>query len=361
MVRKLDDYLVNLKDDIFFAHWKLHKNGAILLVLDENGDFQGVATFRELRHTYVDRTLRKVEDIYNANCKYIVHENEELDFLKARSLFLDFPNIFHIPIIDREKHVWDIISRERAFWKIYYVQARLPRMHYAYCIYNAAQEAKALGYDKFSVLEFGVAGGNGLVNCEFHAREIERLFNIGIEIYGFDSGEGLPEKNMGYKDMVNLWPGGSYKMDKKKLEERLRRAKLVLGSFQDTTEDFLDKYCPAPIGCVLVDVDYYSSTLPILSFLKNQDSAFMPRIYMYWDDIIVGYEFQGESLAIKEFNESNSQIKISPESLYYQDYRARIKICHRFSHMDYNRKASVFDGRTMDVSEYELPLEPNVN
>lgn len=35
MVRKLDDYLVNLKDDIFFAHWKLHKNGAILLVLDE--------------------------------------------------------------------------------------------------------------------------------------------------------------------------------------------------------------------------------------------------------------------------------------------------------------------------------------
>ena len=88
MVRNLDDYLVNLDDDIFFAHWKLHKNGAILLVLDENGDFRGIATFRELRRTYVDRTLQKVGDIYNANCKYIVHENEELDFLKARSLFL---------------------------------------------------------------------------------------------------------------------------------------------------------------------------------------------------------------------------------------------------------------------------------
>lgn len=75
----------------------------------------------------------------------------------------------------------------------------------------------------------------------------------------------------------------------------------------------------------------------------------------------MGYEFQGESLAIKEFNERNSQLKISPETLYYQDYRARIKICHRFSHTLYNRKASVFDGRTMDVSEYELPLEPNVN
>ena len=47
----------------------------------------------------------------------------------------------------------------------------LDRMHYGYCVYNAAILAKKLGYQRISVLEFGVAGGKGLVNLEYHVEK----------------------------------------------------------------------------------------------------------------------------------------------------------------------------------------------
>ena len=40
------------------------------------------------------------------------------------------------------------------------------RPQYAYCIIEAAKMAKDMGLEKFSIIEFGVAGGNGLVNIE---------------------------------------------------------------------------------------------------------------------------------------------------------------------------------------------------
>ena len=40
------------------------------------------------------------------------------------------------------------------------------REHYYYCIRAAAETAAALGIPKISVLEFGVAGGNGLLEIE---------------------------------------------------------------------------------------------------------------------------------------------------------------------------------------------------
>ena len=40
------------------------------------------------------------------------------------------------------------------------------REHYYYCIRAAAETAAALGIPKISVLEFGVAGGNGLLDSK---------------------------------------------------------------------------------------------------------------------------------------------------------------------------------------------------
>ena len=37
------------------------------------------------------------------------------------------------------------------------------RPHYLYCIYNAAILAQRLGLGKISIIEFGVAGGNGIL------------------------------------------------------------------------------------------------------------------------------------------------------------------------------------------------------
>ncbi|MGB3514140.1 MAG: hypothetical protein WBA93_34020 [Microcoleaceae cyanobacterium] len=91
------------------------------------------------------------------------------------------------------------------------------RPHYGYCVYQAAALAKNLGYERISVLEFGVAGGNGLINLEYHASEVSKIFSIDIEIYGFDTGEGLPEP-LDYRDLPYHWKAGFFKMDIPKLQ-----------------------------------------------------------------------------------------------------------------------------------------------
>ena len=78
------------------------------------------------------------------------------------------------------------------------------RAGHAWGILNAAYLAKALGHRQISLIEFGVAGGNGLLSMELAAKRIEKILGVGIEIYGFDSGRGLP-KPQDYRDLPNLW------------------------------------------------------------------------------------------------------------------------------------------------------------
>ena len=47
------------------------------------------------------------------------------------------------------------------------------RPHYYHIVQNAVTEAKALGLSRISILEFGVAGGNGLVELEQIAKKFQ--------------------------------------------------------------------------------------------------------------------------------------------------------------------------------------------
>src|SRR3954462_6374205 len=76
----------------------------------------------------------------------------------------------------------------------------LERPHYGYCVYHAADLAKKLNYDSISVIEFGVAGGNGLVILEQYAQEVAAEIGIKIEVYGFDNVPGLPAPT-DYRDL----------------------------------------------------------------------------------------------------------------------------------------------------------------
>ncbi len=129
------------------------------------------------------------------------------------------------------------------------------RNHYAYCVYNAAILAKRLHYPRISVVEFGVAGGKGLLNLEYHAKAISELFDIEIEIYGFDTGEGLPEP-IDYRDLPYHWKEGFFKMDFPSLQKKLKTAKLVIGNISETSKSFFEDFNPAPIGAVMCDVDF---------------------------------------------------------------------------------------------------------
>jgi len=220
----------------------------------------------------------------------------------------------------------------------------LRRNHYAYICFNAALLAKKLGYKKISVLEYGVAEGSGLLSLEKYTEEIEKILDIEIEIYGFDTGKGLPKVD-NYKDLPYHWKEGFFLMDQSKLEKKLRKAKLVIGNIEKTSQDFFKNYNPAPIGAVIHDFDLHSSTKIALDMMIGNKNFFLPRVFSYFDDILGGEvelynDFTGERLAISEFNLNNEDIKISPAyhflsrpNIYWYH---QIRIIHFFKHENYN-------------------------
>lgn len=188
------------------------------------------------------------------------------------------------------------------------------RPAYIWGVLQGVALAKVLGIERVSVIEFGVAGGAGLLALERIAEMVEELpgIGVGVDVYGFDTGKGLPQPE-DYRDCPNLWAGGFYAMDKAQLNARLRRARLQLGLVGETVPAFLETSF-SPVAFISFDVDLYTSTRDALKLLEASHEALLPRIYCYFDDI-VGYsfsEFNGERLAIAEFNEAHAVRKVSP-------------------------------------------------
>ena len=200
------------------------------------------------------------------------------------------------------------------------------RPNYTWAVLQAAYLAKMLGIPRISAIEFGVAGGNGLVSLEYTGREAERLLGVGVDIYGFDTGEGLPPPT-DYRDLPHLYERSTYKMDQTALKARLTTAKLFLGLIKETLPTFVASK-PAPIGFISVDVDLYTSTVDSLKILEVDEALLLPRIQCYFDDILAlsFADFNGERLAINEFNAAHQLRKISP--IYGLRYFAPKSMAH---------------------------------
>jgi hypothetical protein len=221
------------------------------------------------------------------------------------------------------------------------------RPNYAYIVYQAADLARRLGLPRISILEFGVAGGRGLLNLEHHARAVSAITGVGIEVYGFDTGMGLPPPK-DYRDLPYVWQESNFKMDQDALKKRLTSAKLVLGLVENTVKTFVKDFSPAPVGAISFDLDYYSSTVDALQILKIDPAYRLPRIFTYFDDIYssdLGHVTPkvGVPLAVAEFNAANKDKDISPLThleFRYGPARAwhrQIYSCGDFSHPMYNQ------------------------
>lgn len=240
----------------------------------------------------------------------------------------------------------EILKRSRLgsyAWRLRF--GAVERPFYGYIVYQAAHLADRLGYRAISVLELGVGGGAGLLNLEEHARQVSRLFPVEIQVYGFDTGAGLPEP-ADYRDLPFAWRKGSFLMDAEQLRARLKNARLVLGHLRDTAGDFFTRYHPAPIGAIAYDLDFYSSTVTALAMLEAGAQHYLPRVFCYFDDILgsdieLHSRYVGERLAIEEFNEAHRDIKI--DSAYHllarplvEPWYHQIRICHFLRHGRYN-------------------------
>ena len=176
------------------------------------------------------------------------------------------------------------------------------RQQHAYALLNAADQAKRLGYKRVSVFEFGVAAGAGLLNLQALARRIEATTGIGFNIYGFDTGAGMPPPTS-YKDHPELYQAGDFPMNRDLLSRKLvGNTRLILGPLSETIAKFLTMdFSDAPIGFISIDVDYYSSTVDDLEDLSHNTRC-------------------GEQAAVAEFSNANP-MRLIEKHAFLRGYR----------------------------------------
>jgi hypothetical protein len=242
--------------------------------------------------------------------------------------------------------------------KIIAKSAEWYRPNYAWGVLQSLHLAANLGIPRVSVLEFGVAGGNGLVSLELISADVESLFGVGIDVYGFDVGSGLPEP-VDYRDSPNMFQASAFPMDVPKLQARLTRAKLLLGDVSVTVPEFVAS-SPAPIAFISFDLDLYSSTKQALQVFDAPSEALLPRVYCYFDDTLgmTHNEFAGERLAIQEFNGRHESRKIAQipglrhfvlPNLANQWWVDEFYIAHMFDHDLYNQPDGLIKTDRMDL------------
>lgn len=250
----------------------------------------------------------------------------------------------HLMRLPYARGLWSRFPRGSVEQRVKY--GIFPYPHYAFGLYWAALQASRLGIARISALEFGVAGGRGLLAMEAAARQIGAHLGVAIDVFGFDSGEGMPAP-IDYRDLPHIWGQGFYRMDPAQLRSRLASATLVLGKVEQTVSTWLTAGQHAPLGFVAFDLDYYSSTKAAFGIFEGAQSRHLPRVYCYFDDVACTTlgcmnPYVGELLAIKEFNETHALQKICKieqlrlERPAWEPWQERIFAFHNFAHSKYN-------------------------
>jgi len=201
------------------------------------------------------------------------------------------------PISVRVKAAWDAVSRPQ----------------YLVGLLAAADEARSEGVKSISAIEFGVAGGSGLLALAEYAEAVTRETGVAIDVYGFDLAVGLPSFCGDYRDHPDQWRPGDYPMNEGSLRRRLAgRATLLLGDVAETVPAFVAGIQASPIGFIAVDLDLYSSTRDALNVLTLPGKRMLRHVVMYFDDIdlVFCHRYAGELLAIEEFNTTPATVKI---------------------------------------------------
>jgi hypothetical protein len=248
-----------------------------------------------------------------------------------------------------KRKIWTTLAGEKTWINRYGdFRAReqyglISRANYLYGMLRAADVAKYFGKQHVTVIEFGVASGDGLLNMIGLAPAIEKETGVKLRIVGFDTGSGLPPVQ-GHKDHPEIWNAGDFAMgDRSKLLNKLEgRAEIIWGDIANNIESFTDAIDPsAPLGFISVDVDIYSATKAALRCLTSQSEKYNPAVSMYFDDVSFFFanEWAGELAAITEFNAEHELRKIDRDRslpgrrpIAADGWYSKMYICHILDH-----------------------------
>ncbi len=221
------------------------------------------------------------------------------------------------------------------------------RPQYVWGSLLAAHTASALGQPGFTAIEFGVAGGNGLLALERAAAAAGELLGVTAEVHGFDTGTGMPAP-VDHRDVPWVISPGLFELDEPRLRARLTSAQLVLGPVAETVPEWLSVQ-HAPIGFAAFDLDYYSATVDAFAVFDAPTERLLPRVVCYFDDVFgLGWsDFAGERAAIADFNAAHERRKIGkihglrydlPEGQQRLPWHEQMYLAHLFDHPDYAKR-----------------------
>jgi hypothetical protein len=163
------------------------------------------------------------------------------------------------------------------------------------------------GVSHVSAVEFGVAGGNGLLALSRYAHLVTVDSGVRIEVVGFDSGVGLPNSD-DIRDMPWNWRAGDFPCEVAALRARLGdNCDLILGPIEETLPQWFSAG-RAPVAFASVDIDYYSSARTVCdSFRSVSFERLLPIVHFYFDDILNEFmpRWAGESAALSEMSAAN--------------------------------------------------------
>jgi len=169
--------------------------------------------------------------------------------------------------------------------------------NYGIQLVQALWQAKLCGYEKISVIEFGVASGRGITALDKYVSEFAAKFQIEVEITGFDTGHGLPNAR-DYRDHPEIWQVGEY-------ASRCNDSRVIFGDVEQTVPEFVQQWGNAKLAFVSLDVDLYSSTVSALKIFEMPADRYLPTVLVHVDDAntnITMNAWCGAELAINEFN-----------------------------------------------------------
>jgi hypothetical protein len=239
------------------------------------------------------------------------------------------------------------------------------RQSHAFALLSTADRARMYGLKSVSVIEFGVAAGSGIMNISILAQKVSSLTGVDIQIFGFDSGRGMPP-HRDYRDHPDLYRQGDFPSDLETLKAHLpANAHLIVGELAATVPEFVKTRLTtqAPLGYIAVDVDYYSSTLDALKVFDGPPQCYLPLVNVYLDDI--NFEshnpFAGELLAVHEFNEQHQLRKICRYEFLecYRIFRHAEWLKHMFTlHvMDHPLRQNAAHGPTQHIENPYLSVK----
>jgi hypothetical protein len=216
------------------------------------------------------------------------------------------------------------------------------RKHFAYSLMVVAEEARRMGLDRLSVIEFGVWKGNGLKNLASLASLVHDCTGVAFDVYGFDTSQGMPPA-VDWRDHPELWQAGQMKMpDYEALQKTLPdHCTLVIGPIEETIESFCaNRMSPdSPLAFISFDMDYYSSTMQSLRVMENPPDHYLPVMPIWVDDSYIHFmqsRYAGEALALRDFNGTHELRKFEYKQIRPNDHpefwHNCVWFCHIFDH-----------------------------